>query len=179
MGGNARSTSSGFNYGVYGDAANGAVNYSIFGQNPGSGDDDWAGYFNGKVNVQGNLVTNAELISNGELTANDKINVSSNGLEFPNGEVINNAVGIKYVIATGGIFPSNGGGGTQYDVTLVGEIKMFAGNFAPPGWEFCNGQTLDIATYSALFSLLGTKYGGNGTTNFGLPNFNNAPPINK
>ncbi|HXD45250.1 MAG TPA: tail fiber protein [Pseudolabrys sp.] len=52
----------------------------------------------------------------------------------------------------------------------VGEIRMFGGNFAPRGWMLCNGQLLAIAQYNALFALLGTTYGGNGTTNFALPN---------
>ena len=51
----------------------------------------------------------------------------------------------------------------------IGEIKMFAGNFAPNGWAFCDGQLLPIAQNTALFSLLGTTYGGNGTTTFALP----------
>jgi microcystin-dependent protein len=53
---------------------------------------------------------------------------------------------------------------------FVGEIRMFAGNFAPTGWAFCNGQLLSISQNTALFSLLGTQYGGNGTSNFALPN---------
>lgn len=52
----------------------------------------------------------------------------------------------------------------------IGEIRMFAGNFAPRGWAFCNGQLLAISQNTALFSLLGTTYGGNGQTTFGLPN---------
>jgi microcystin-dependent protein len=52
---------------------------------------------------------------------------------------------------------------------FIGEIKMFAGNFAPQGWALCNGQTLSIQQNTALFSILGTTYGGNGTTSFGLP----------
>ncbi|MBV9224540.1 MAG: tail fiber protein, partial [Acidobacteriaceae bacterium] len=55
---------------------------------------------------------------------------------------------------------------------FVGEIRMFAGNFAPQNWAFCNGQLLSIAEFEALFSLLGTTYGGNGTTTFALPNLN-------
>lgn len=54
------------------------------------------------------------------------------------------------------------------DPTL-GEITMFAGNFAPRGWAFCDGQLLPIAQNTALFSLLGTMYGGDGRTTFGLP----------
>lgn len=53
--------------------------------------------------------------------------------------------------------------------TLIGEVKMFAGNFAPRGWMKCEGQLLPISQYSALFSILGTQYGGDGRTTFGLP----------
>ena len=53
---------------------------------------------------------------------------------------------------------------------FIGEISMFGGNFAPRGWAFCDGQLLQIATNTALFSLLGTTYGGDGRTTFGLPN---------
>jgi len=52
---------------------------------------------------------------------------------------------------------------------LLGEIKMFAGNFAPRGYLFCHGQLLSISSNTALFSLLGTNYGGDGRTTFGLP----------
>ncbi len=51
----------------------------------------------------------------------------------------------------------------------IGQIIMFAGNFAPTNWAFCNGQLLPIAQNTALFSIIGTTYGGNGTTNFALP----------
>lgn len=51
----------------------------------------------------------------------------------------------------------------------LGEIRLFANNFAPRGWAFCEGQILAINTNQALFSLLGTTYGGNGTTTFALP----------
>ena len=53
---------------------------------------------------------------------------------------------------------------------FIGEIKIFAGNFAPRGWANCDGQLLPIANYSSLFSLLGTIYGGDGRTTFALPN---------
>lgn len=51
----------------------------------------------------------------------------------------------------------------------IGEIRMFAGNFAPKTWAFCSGQIVNIASNTALFSILGTTYGGNGTTTFALP----------
>lgn len=60
---------------------------------------------------------------------------------------------------------------------FLGEIRMFAGNFAPKGWAFCNGQLLPIAQNTALFSLLGTTYGGNGTTNFALPDLKDRAPM--
>src|SRR5712664_474771 len=52
---------------------------------------------------------------------------------------------------------------------FVAEIRVFACNFAPTGWAFCDGQILSIQQNTALFSLLGTQYGGNGTTNYALP----------
>ncbi|NDW10798.1 phage tail protein [Dysgonomonas sp. 520] len=61
--------------------------------------------------------------------------------------------------------------------TYIGEIRMFAGNFAPAGWAFCNGQILPISQNSALFSIIGTTYGGDGKTNFALPNLQGRAPL--
>ncbi len=60
---------------------------------------------------------------------------------------------------------------------FVAEIRMFAGNFAPTGWAFCNGQLMPISQNTALFSLLGTNYGGDGRSTFGLPNLSQRMPI--
>jgi microcystin-dependent protein len=60
---------------------------------------------------------------------------------------------------------------------FVGEIRMFAGNFAPRGWAFCDGQLLAISQNDALFSLLGTIYGGDGRVTFGLPDARGRIPI--
>ncbi len=60
---------------------------------------------------------------------------------------------------------------------FIGEIRMFAGNFAPRGWAFCNGQLLPIAQNSALFSILGTTYGGDGRTTFALPDLRGRAPM--
>lgn len=60
---------------------------------------------------------------------------------------------------------------------FVGEIRMFAGNFAPRGWAFCDGQLLAVSQNDALFSLLGTIYGGDGRTTFGLPDCRGRIPI--
>ena len=59
----------------------------------------------------------------------------------------------------------------------VGEIRMFAGNFAPNGWMFCEGQTLPIAENEVLFQLIGTTYGGDGEQTFNLPNLASRVPI--
>src|SRR5436853_7748499 len=59
---------------------------------------------------------------------------------------------------------------------FIAEIVMFAGNFAPRGWAFCQGQILAIAQNTALFSLLGTTYGGNGQTTFALPDLRGRVP---
>lgn len=60
---------------------------------------------------------------------------------------------------------------------FVGEIRMFAGTFAPRGWALCDGQLLAISSNDALFSLLGTIYGGDGRTTFGLPDLRGRLPI--
>jgi microcystin-dependent protein len=60
---------------------------------------------------------------------------------------------------------------------FVGEIRMFAGTFAPRAWAFCDGQLLAVSSNDALFSLLGTIYGGDGRTTFGLPDLRGRIPI--
>ena len=60
---------------------------------------------------------------------------------------------------------------------FIGEIVMFAGNFAPRGWALCDGQLLPISSNTALFSILGTTYGGDGRTTFGLPDLRSRVPI--
>ena len=62
---------------------------------------------------------------------------------------------------------------------FVGEIRMFAGNFAPQNWAFCNGQLLPISANNALFSLLGTIYGGDGRTTFALPDLRGRLPMHQ
>lgn len=60
---------------------------------------------------------------------------------------------------------------------ILGEIRMFAGNFAPRGWALCNGQLLPIASNEALFSIIGTTYGGDGRTTFALPDLRGRVPM--
>ena len=59
----------------------------------------------------------------------------------------------------------------------IGEIRMFGGNFAPRNWALCNGQILSIAQNTALFSILGVTYGGDGRVTFGLPNLQGVAPM--
>ncbi len=60
---------------------------------------------------------------------------------------------------------------------LIGQIMMFAGNFAPRGWALCDGQLLPISSNQALFAILGTMYGGDGRTTFGLPDLRGRVPV--
>ena len=62
---------------------------------------------------------------------------------------------------------------------FVGEIRMFAGNFAPAGWMFCQGQLLPISENETLFQLIGTTYGGDGQSTFALPNLSSRVPIHQ
>lgn len=59
----------------------------------------------------------------------------------------------------------------------VGEVRMFAGNFAPAGWMFCEGQLLPISEYETLFNLIGTTYGGDGQSTFALPDLRGRVPL--
>ena len=61
----------------------------------------------------------------------------------------------------------------------VGEIRLFAGNFAPDGWAFCDGQLLAIATNEVLFDLIGTTYGGDGQTTYALPDLRGRVPVHQ
>jgi len=61
----------------------------------------------------------------------------------------------------------------------IGEIRIFAGNFAPVGWAFCDGQSLEIAEYDTLFNLIGTTYGGDGQSTFNLPDLRSRVPLHQ
>lgn len=62
---------------------------------------------------------------------------------------------------------------------FIGEIRIFAGNYAPAGWALCTGQLLAISEYEALYALIGTTYGGDGESNFALPDFRGRVPIHR
>ncbi len=87
------------------------------------------------------------------------------------------SLALNYIIATSGEFPSRGyTGDALYAGPYLGEVRAFAGtsNEIPTGWVLASGQTLSITSNTALFALLGTQYGGNGTTTFELPNLNDS-----
>jgi microcystin-dependent protein len=93
-------------------------------------------------------------------------------------------LGFNYCISLQGVYPSQGRPADSLSASstlsadpFIGEIMLFAGNFPPNGWAYCNGQLLPISQYVALFSILGTTYGGDGVSTFALPDFRNAVPV--
>ena len=126
-----------------------------------------------KLDVAGNVKANGFLISNGGNTGDQLMKSNANGtVGFRKGH---GAQAIRFIICLQGIYPSPDFG--LSGEPFLAEIKMFAGNFAPNGWAFCEGQLLPINQNTALFSLISTNYGGNGTTNFALPDLRGAAPL--
>ena len=148
----------------------------------GGSDGDWAITGNNMVSqVSGNVgigVPNpsAKLDVNGTVKGT---NFTGNGntLTFGANSNMQPSLAVSYIISLYGVYPSpsSSKGSDPY----VGEICMFAGNFAPQGWAFCNGQLLPIAQNAALFSLIGTYYGGDGITTFALPDLRGRVPIHQ
>lgn len=99
--------------------------------------------------------------------------VTGGGQPFDNTQP---SLALHYIINVNGRYPSREGDGSETQ-PLIGEIDLIAGNVAPRGWEFCNGQTTKINQHTALFSVLGFKYGGNGATTFDLPDLRDRAVI--
>jgi len=94
------------------------------------------------------------------------------------------SLGLNYIVALQGVYPSHNLAGEGDAVgalvgaePFIGEISLFGGNFAPRGWAFCDGQLLSVASNTALFSILGTTYGGDGRTTFALPDLRGRIPV--
>jgi hypothetical protein len=88
-------------------------------------------------------------------------------------------IGLRYIICTTGTFPA-ANGSTGIPGPFVGEIRIFAPvqpQVIPAGWMDCEGQLLNIAPYQMLFALIGTQYGGDGRTNFALPDLRGATVV--
>jgi microcystin-dependent protein len=119
-----------------------------------------------------NLKNDNMIRFNGTHWVATKLSVLSGGSQDISISVVQPYLTVNFVIALSGIFPSR----NSYD-PLIGEIMMVGFNFAPKGWALCDGQLLLIAENTALFSLLGTMYGGNGTTTFALPDLRGRVPV--
>lgn len=127
-----------------------------------------------KLDIAGNVKTNGIIINNGGARHDFLMKSDSNGqVGFRKGH---GGVGLNYIIAINGYYP-NPENPPLYDVTIMGEIKLFAGPTPPPGWMFCQGQFINISQNQALFSLLEFNYGGNGITHFALPDLRGAVPV--
>jgi Phage Tail Collar Domain len=121
--------------------------------------------------------TTTNLVVNGTGSGNtNDFLIKSNASGLVSARKGHGALGLNYLICTSGVYvgPNNPG---SIDFAWLGEIKLFASNYAPPGWAFCNGQLLTIVNNQALFAILGTYYGGDGNTTFGLPDLRGAAPV--
>lgn len=147
----------------------------------------------GAASIGGNAtVTGTSFLNGGTTTSSLRLSNGGSNQDFlvknASNDVINkkgnNRLGVNFIIATVGTFPSptsttNDNKNISSSDPFLGEITMFAGNFAPNGWALCDGQLLPISSYSALFSILGTTYGGDGITNFALPDLRAAAPVHE
>jgi Phage Tail Collar Domain len=126
--------------------------------------------------VNGTTTSNNLILNGaGNGNANDFL-IKSNATGLVAARKGHGALALNYLICTSGVFASPNSPGPISDA-WIGEIKLFAGSYAPIGWAFCNGQLLPIASNTALFSIIGTYYGGNGVNNFGLPDLRGAAPL--
>lgn len=80
--------------------------------------------------------------------------------------IVQPSLELNFIISTNGSFPARE---TNVPFPFLGEVRLFAGNFAPAGWSFCHGQLLDVSNHWTLFAVLGTSHGGDGEETFGLP----------
>ena len=102
--------------------------------------------------------------------------VAQSGASQPHGN-LSPYLAINFIIALNGIFPSQNSGGSSSDPPFVGEVRLIAFSFPPYGWALCNGQTQQISQSAAMFSLLGTTYGGDGRTTYALPDLRGRAPV--
>ncbi len=125
----------------------------------------------GKLGQQGDI---GEQGMQGKIGPQGPVGGTGDNLVFQPGAVNNMQpfLAINYIIALQGVFPSR-----SSPDPFIAEIFLFAGNFAPWGFAFCDGQLLSISANTALFSILGTTYGGDGETTFALPDLRGRAPI--
>jgi microcystin-dependent protein len=126
-----------------------------------------------KLDVAGNIKSTGLKLTTGAANYDFLMQVNTNGQVGAKKGY--GALALHYIICTDGNFP-NVNPPTAVSPFLA-EIKLFAGNYAPVGWAFCEGQLLPIVSNQSLFAVMGTTYGGNGTTNFALPDLRGAVPV--
>lgn len=111
-------------------------------------------------------LTGAQMPAHGHTAAGDATGVSGGGQPVDNDQP---SLALNYLIATQGAYPTYDSFGFDTDIATLGQVVQFAGNYAPDGWALADGSLLSIAENTALFSLLGTTYGGDGMATFALP----------
>ncbi|HMK24754.1 MAG TPA: tail fiber protein [Chitinophagaceae bacterium] len=123
-----------------------------------------------KLDVNGKIKTEALILNSGGSPYDYLVKGTASG-EVSFKKAMGGS-GLNYIICTQGPLPAVGG--APQTTAFRGEIKLFAGNFAPAGWALCDGQLISIASNTGLFAILGTTYGGNGQSNFALPDLQAA-----
>jgi microcystin-dependent protein len=127
------------------------------------------------------LGSNTETLTVNEMPAHAHLDQEGSATSVTGGGQAENnlqaELSMTWVIATQGLFPSRDGGGAPGDIPYLGELALFAGNFAPRGFAKAQGQLLSITQNSALFSILGTTFGGDGRVTFALPDLRGRTPI--
>jgi microcystin-dependent protein len=116
----------------------------------------------------------------GSVKGSETVDVTRSDLPGAGEQPVSNdqpSLAVNYLIARSGVFPSTSGGGFGPSTATIGEIVPYAGETAPEGWMFANGQMLPINEYSALFSVLGATYGGDGIRTFALPDLDGRTVI--
>ena len=126
-----------------------------------------------KLDVNGKVKTDALILNSGGSSYDYLVKGTATG-EVGFKKAMGGS-GLNYIICTQGPLPAVGG--SPQTTAFRGEIKLFAGNFAPAGWAICDGQFISIATNTGLYAILGTTYGGNGQTTFALPDLRGAAAI--
>lgn len=125
-----------------------------------------------KLDVIGNIKVNGLTLNNGGSPHDFLMKSNSAGqVGFRKGH---GALGLRYIICVQGNMPDPN---VTSEGPHISEIKIFAGNFAPTGWLFCEGQIFDTTTYSGLYRLIRTTYGSSSPSTFGLPDLRGAVPI--
>lgn len=130
-------------------------------------------HVSGDMRATGQVTMNTLVIATGGVVSDFLIKSNSDGLVGARKGYA--GLGLHYMIAKEGVFPSQGS--PVQNENYIGEIRLFS-SFAPPyGWFFCEGQLLNITSAEVLFLVIGTTYGGDGVTTFRLPDLRDAVPV--